>query len=190
MKRAVASTVAVLLLVGVGLLAVPRADADPLNNVYVPMLLTETGGAIPSPTEVPQTLQHTPIETEVAALINTERAAHGLSPLGTNGKLIAAARGHSQDMADQCFFSHVGSDGSTLTTRLLDQGYVYRCCGEIIAAGFSDAQSVVSAWMNSSGHRAIILGDNYTELGVGYVNCSATPYGCYWTVDLASPDAD
>jgi len=187
MTRTIPRTLAVLLICSAAFLAGGQTRADTQDTVYVPVLLSNTGSIAPSPTEQPQTLQHTPIEEEVAALINAERAVQGLPALETSGRLIAASRGHSQDMADEGFFSHVGSDGSTLSTRLFDQGYEYLCCGEIIAAGFPDGESVVNAWLGSSGHRAIILADNYTELGVGYVYSSSSPYGYYWTVDVASP---
>ena len=54
------------------------------------------------------------IERQVFDLINKKRAAIGLVPLTWNDDLAAVARAHSQDMADQNFFSHRGSDGRTI----------------------------------------------------------------------------
>lgn len=40
----------------------------------------------------------------------------------------------------------------------------------------SFAEQVVNAWMNSEGHRANILNQGYTSIGVGYYLNGATPY--------------
>src|SRR5262249_52419968 len=45
-------------------------------------------------------------------------------------------------------------------------GYNFRYLGENIAYGFGTAQGVMTAWMNSPGHRANILDPNYTEIGI------------------------
>ena len=55
-------------------------------------------------------------------------------------------------------------------------GISYSYAGETIAMGSSSAQSVVEAWMNSTGHRANILSAKFTSIGVGYV-----ANGGYWT---------
>ena len=56
-------------------------------------------------------------------------------------------------------------------------GYSYRTAGENIAMGQKTAESVMNGWMNSSGHRANILGNGYKKIGVGYaVNAKGTPY--------------
>ena len=53
-----------------------------------------------------------------------------------------------------------------------------------IAAGQKTASSVMNSWMNSSGHRANILGSQYTSMGVGYaVSASGKP--CWVQVFLA-----
>jgi uncharacterized protein YkwD len=105
----------------------------------------------------------------VLGLTNAARIAAGCSPLTLNAKLTAAAQGHALDMVQNDFFAHVGSDGATVGTRMTRQGYVWSRAGENIAAGYTDAQSVMDGWMNSSGHRANILNCAYRELGVGYV---------------------
>ena len=45
-------------------------------------------------------------ESEVVDLVNVERAAEGLAPLSYDARLAAAARGHSEDMGLQNYFSH------------------------------------------------------------------------------------
>lgn len=134
-------------------------------------------------------------EAEVVALVNDARAQYGLHPLVTNAALTSAARKHSQDMADNDFFSHVGSDGSGFVTRLQREGYVNLCAGgENIAAGQTLPEAVVSAWMNSPGHRANILNAKFRDIGVGYIYepddtfPSGWGYRHYWTQDFGSTD--
>ena len=58
----------------------------------------------------------------------------------------AAAR-HSADMATNNFFSHTGSDGSTVAERSADAGFDTFPLGENIAAGYRSVRAVVLAWM-------------------------------------------
>jgi uncharacterized protein YkwD len=48
-------------------------------------------------------------------------------------------------------------------------GISYRTAGENIAMGQRTPEEVVKAWMDSPGHRANILNNTYTHIGVGYV---------------------
>ena len=127
---------------------------------------------------------------EVIDLLNGERAQVGLDPLTKDPLLSQAAQLHSESMADNDFFSHTGADGSTFSEHIQDTGYQYSMAGENIAAGYSTPEDVVEAWMNSSGHRANILNQNFKEVGVGYNflanDTGAVNYFHYWTVDFAT----
>ncbi|MFQ5856991.1 MAG: S8 family serine peptidase [Anaerolineae bacterium] len=150
---------------------------------------TPTG---PTPTFTPTTIPtatSTPVddwEARTVQLINIERDANGKPPLSIDSRLVQAARRHSQDMADNNFFSHYGSDGSSPFDRIRTAGYSFRTAGETIAGGYTSPEAAVNAWMNSSGHRAILLG-NYDDVGVGYVYKSNSTYRHYWTADFAIP---
>lgn len=122
----------------------------------------------------------TDVEVEVVDRINDERAGVGLPPLDLDVRLVAAARYHSQDMSDNRFFSHTGSDGSPFSQRILDEGYPSPG-GETIGAGQRTPASIVQGWMNSPGHRAILLG-SYRHVGVGHATGGI--YGNYWTADF------
>jgi uncharacterized protein YkwD len=67
---------------------------------------------------------------------------------------------------------------------MTDAGYQFRAGGENIAAGYTSPQLVLTAWMNSSGHRRNILNANYCEFGVGYVRREESAYKHYWTLTL------
>ena len=107
-------------------------------------------------------------ERRVLYLVNIERASYGLAPLVWYDGLADVSRAHSQDMVDNNFFSHTGSDGSNVGTRLTRVGISHRGWAENIASARSP-ESAMEAWMNSPGHRANILQDGLTHLGVGAV---------------------
>lgn len=115
-------------------------------------------------------------EAEVVRLVNVTRAQNGLAPLTTNWELSRVARYKSQDMVDKHYFSHTSPTYGTPFQMMKAFGLTYRTAGENIAYGQHTPQEVVTAWMNSSGHRANILNASYTQIGVGYV-----AKGDYWT---------
>jgi len=120
----------------------------------------------------------------VEARINEIREEHGLPRLANSQKITQAALRHSNDMADNNFFSHTGSDGSRAGDRLDEACYNWQEYGEIIAAGFRSPSSVVAAWMDSPGHRGIILDDTLADFGAGYAYNGSSDLKHYWTVDF------
>ena len=118
----------------------------------------------------------TSYEQEVIRLVNAERAKQGLKPLTYDWELGRVARYKSQDMRDNKYFSHNSPTYGTPFQMMKNFGISYRSAGENIARGQRTPQAVVSAWMNSSGHRANILNSSFTHIGVGYV-----ADGNYWT---------
>ena len=122
--------------------------------------------------------------SRVIELVNIERTANNLAPLTYSEALTVAAGLHSQDMGDNNYFSHSSQDGQAFNERILDAGYDYVSCGENIAAGYTSPEAVVTAWMNSDGHRANILSPDYCDIGVGYANVAGSNYTHYWTQDF------
>jgi len=126
-------------------------------------------------------------ESQVIALINQERADEGLSALSSQSQLTSAARIHSADMACNDFFSHNSPTTGSPYDRITAQGYDFSWAGENIAAGYTSPASMVESWMNSPGHRANILNENYIHIGIGYAYWGDSTYGSYWTAVFASP---
>jgi uncharacterized protein YkwD len=123
----------------------------------------------------------------VLELVNTERTNRGLEPLLWDYDLAYIAHSHSMDMAHRGFFYHICPDGLGLRDRMINAGIIFWSAAENIAAGQRTAEEVVAAWMNSPGHRANILRENYTHIGVGlYIGGE---HGYYWTKKFAAiPD--
>ena len=109
------------------------------------------------------------------------------TPLVWNSTLEVAAKAHSQDMADNNFFSHTGSDGSSASERVNVAGYQWRTVGENIAAGRDTAAETVSDWLDSPGHCRNIMNPAFFEVAVSCSENSDTDYNRYWTNVLAAP---
>jgi uncharacterized protein YkwD len=124
------------------------------------------------------------IHRELLSLVNVEREQAGLEPLVINEQLIQAAQREANDIARQGRLSHVGSDGSTIQTRVDDTGYRWSLIGENIAMGQPTSESVMTAWMRSQGHRQNILNPRFSELGIAYVEVGGQKY---WVQVFASP---
>lgn len=135
--------------------------------------IPETPEQPDDPGSVPGVLAY---EQEVVRLVNAERASYGLPALSIRADLCQYARVKSQDMHDSGYFSHTSPNYGSPFDMMKSFGITYSHAGENIAMGYSTPEAVVSAWMNSEGHRANILSASYTELGVGYV-----ADGGYWT---------
>lgn len=121
------------------------------------------------------------LERRVFELINQERTSRGLAALTLNSKLISAAQHHATNMArfDRLAHSIPEADLPNLIDRITFYRYNYRAAGETIAFGYPSARDVVNAWMNSPGHRDILLNTTYVEVGVGVRNNRQDrPYYC------------
>ena len=97
-------------------------------------------------------------EAEFVALINVERAKHGLPALAVRSDLREVARKHSLRMATGSRLHH----NPDLSREITD----WQVVAENVGRGPS-VSSLHGAFMGSEGHRANILNDRVTEIGVG-----------------------
>lgn len=98
-----------------------------------------------------------PGEGDMLAKINAERTSQGLNALSSHGTLVAHARTHSAEMAATDSIWHTKNLGGVVSG--------WSRIGENVGRGPS-VNSLHRAFMNSSGHKANILGD-FTHAGVG-----------------------
>jgi uncharacterized protein YkwD len=115
--------------------------------------------------------------SRIVALVNAQRAAHGLRPL-----IVSPCATH---------FASPWTTHMATTNTLVHQSLVpmMRCpartAGENIAYGNVTADQMMTMWMNSPGHRANILNPAFTRIGVGAVR---TTSGRWWaTQDFVTP---
>jgi uncharacterized protein YkwD len=123
-------------------------------------------------------------ELAIVKIVNEERAAVGLGPVAVDPRLREAAREHSRDMGELGFFDHTSpvKGKAKFTDRIKGQGLAkFGTAGENIAmfGGSNENRAIkfMDMWMNSDGHRANILGEDYNYIGVGvYITANGEVY--------------
>ncbi len=123
--------------------------------------------------------------------INTVRRAHGLRPVVPSPRLHRIARAHSADMVARDYFAHTSPTGSTVYDRIVQSGFVTYgawTAGETLAWGtgwYGTPAGVVSMWMHSPDHRAILLSPSYRFIGIGRAQGRFLGYpgADVWTAD-------
>lgn len=109
----------------------------------------------------PVTLSSGAYERRLQRWTNVQRRRHGLREVTLDG----CADGYAERWT-----RHLVRTGGDLVHR--DQSEVLRGCdataaGEVLARGQVSPRRMVRMWMNSSGHRAILLSRTYRRIGLG-----------------------
>ena len=116
-------------------------------------------------------------ESAILKAMNSVRARHGLPALRASGSLAKAADAHSAAMLRTGAFTH-GSVNARLRryTRA-------RSVGETLAwMSRCNSRKVVAMWLQSAGHRKIVLARKFHAVGVGR---KASSSRCMVTADFA-----
>ncbi|WP_338554967.1 CAP domain-containing protein [Paenibacillus sp. KS-LC4] len=116
------------------------------------------------------TVDQSAYQSEVVKIVNQERASAGLPALTVDALLTKVAVAKAKDMADNKYFSHTSPTYGSPFDMMKSFGVSYSYAGENIAAGQRNPSEVMTAWMNSAGHKANILSKNFGKIGVGYYN--------------------
>ena len=158
----------------------PTTPATPTPRTVTPRTTTPAPRTTaPAPSQQPSTQAPVGISQmaqQVIDLTNNERKKNGLAPLKADTSLSKVAQTKSNDMETKHYFSHTSPTYGSPFDMMRDFGVTYKSAGENIAMGQTTAQQVVTAWMNSEGHRKNILSASYTNIGVGF-----TSKGNYWS---------
>lgn len=125
-------------------------------------------------------------EQDLVARINDFRAGRGLSTLVVSDTLTAAAKWMSVDMATRNYFSHTSLDGRSPTQRMADAGYPAfgTWTGEDLAAGYTSSADVLTGWLKSPAHYAVLVNPQYRAIGVGRGYSVGSAYGWYWAANF------
>jgi uncharacterized protein YkwD len=163
----------------------PTATTAAPTTTVAPTTTAPTSGGMPSS-----------MAAELLARVNAKRAtgttcggvAHPAVPaLTLQGQLATAADGHARDMATNNFFSHTGSNGSDVGSRITATGYRWQALAENIAAGQTTPQSVIDALFASAGHCVNFMSTAVTQIGFGRAENPASRYRIYWVADMGRP---
>jgi len=149
-------------------------------------------------------------EQRMVDLINAWRAdpkngAGVLPPLKVSPTLTAAAKFHSQDMADRNYFEHATRAGPNNNPPYQDcferiksfgYNYPYASAGENIAGSNATAEATFQQWKDSPPHNANMLGGDpswpeswkWKVIGIGRAYNANSDWGWYWTADFGNYD--
>lgn len=117
------------------------------------------------------------LEYQLFDLVNAERKKYGLNLLSWDSAVQKTARKHSEDMAVNGYFNHTNLAGKSAMERLQEDNIIFRKAGENLAYGQWSAIFAHEGLMNSPGHRANILEEDYEYLGIGvYFNDNNEPF--------------
>ena len=129
-----------------------------------------------TPTTAGSEVTENDLANKIFNLINEERTAEEIKPLTYNKSLQAAADLRAMECAT--LFSHTRPDNTSCHTVVTVDYYV---TGEnLIMADkpIASAPGLVSAWMNSTGHRENIMMAAYTSTAVGVYEKDGIVYAC------------
>ncbi|HET9345845.1 MAG TPA: CAP domain-containing protein [Candidatus Limnocylindrales bacterium] len=132
-------------------------------------------------------------EMKMVELLNANRTAAGLVPVRIDSRLMQVARARSVDMATKHYFSHTQPDGRNVFNILSAKGIKWYGAGEIIAWNNYptlelSTHNANSQWMNSSGHRAIVMSTTMNYIGVGLAIDASNGKKMWTAVYIKGPD--
>jgi uncharacterized protein YkwD len=132
-------------------------------------------------------------EQAMVDLLNADRAAAGLVPVRVDSRLMAIARARSVDMATKHYFSHTQPNGKNVFDILTAQHITWYGAGEIIAWNNYPTLELSTAnansqWMNSPGHKAIVVSTTLNYIGVGLAIDASTGKKLWTAVYIKGPD--
>lgn len=114
------------------------------------------------------------IRRATLCLINGERQGRGLKPVREQRVLRGAAAKYARQMVRGRFFSHDAPTGSTMVSRIRTTTYLRDAAvwslGENLAWGtgaLATPGRTVRAWLDSPGHRRVMLEPRYRDIGIG-----------------------
>ncbi len=163
----------------------PGAGGSSKNSILANRTVDAVQGG-PKICEIPEGEEE--LVEGVIELVNSERADYDLPPVSHNPILSAIAEDFACEMIERGFFpkDHINPHtGEGPYERAVGGGYLFLAVGENLAAGQTSPGEVISDWMNSIDHRGIILGAQWSEIGVGIR--TGGEYGVYWVLEFGNP---
>jgi uncharacterized protein YkwD len=121
-----------------------------------------------------------------ASMISGYRANNGLPPVTVDPELMKMAQAQAQAMASRDKLDH--NVLRAFSERLNAQGYRARGAAENIGAGYHTFAEAFSGWRDSPSHRANMLLQGATRMGIAAVYTPKSKYKVFWALILAAPD--
>jgi uncharacterized protein YkwD len=122
-----------------------------------------------------------------ASMISLYRQNNSLGAVAVDPELMKLAEQQSQAMASRNKLDH--DVKAPLAKRLNASGYPATVAVENVSAGYHTMAEAFSGWRDSPPHRANMLKNGVTKLGIAATYAPNTKYKVFWTLILASSDA-
>jgi uncharacterized protein YkwD len=121
-----------------------------------------------------------------ASMISLYRQNNGLGGVAVDPQLMKLAESQSQAMASRNTLDH--DVKAPLARRLNASGYPATLAVENVSAGYHTLAEAFSGWRDSPPHRANMLKNGVTKLGIAASYAPNTKYKVFWTLILASSE--
>jgi uncharacterized protein YkwD len=121
-----------------------------------------------------------------ATMISLYRQNNGLGTVVVDPELMRLAESQSQAMADKNKLDH--DVRAPLAKRLTGAGYQANVAVENVSAGYHTLAEAFSGWRDSPPHKANMLKNGVTKIGIAASYAPNTKYKVFWTMILAAPD--
>ena len=119
-----------------------------------------------------------------ASMISLYRQNNGLGTVVVDPGLMKLADEQSQAMAARNKMDH--DVKAPLEKRLGASGYPTKLAVENVSAGYHTLAEAFSGWRDSPPHKANMLKNGVTKLGIAATYAPNTKYKVFWTLILAS----
>ena len=121
-----------------------------------------------------------------AKMISGYRANNGLSAVAVDPDLMKLAEAQARAMANRDKLDH--NVIRTFPDRLRTSGYDAGIAVENIGAGYHTLAEAFSGWRGSPPHRANMLRNGVTRMGIAAAYAPQSKYKVFWALILAAPD--
>ena len=121
-----------------------------------------------------------------ATMISQYRQNNGLGTVTVDPDLMKLAEAQSQAMAGRNKLDH--DVKAPLAQRLNAAGYPATQAVENVSAGYHTLAEAFSGWRDSPPHRANMLKNGVTKLGIAASYAPNTKYKVFWTLIMAASD--
>ena len=166
MLRPFVATMALLALAGCGTNEVPKEEPSFYRNLAQPGAQLDAAAA--------------------ASMISGYRTNNGLAAVTLDPELTRLAEAQAAIMAKRDKLDHAA--GKPFVVRLKASGYDAKLAAENVGAGYHTLAEAFSGWRDSPPHRANMLLEGATRMGIAAIYTPASKYKVYWALILAAPD--
>ena len=166
MLRPFVATMALLALAGCGTNEVPKEEPSFYRNLAQPGAQLDAAAA--------------------ASMISGYRTNNGLAAVTLDPELTRLAEAQAAIMAKRDKLDH--GAGKPFVVRLKASGYDAKLAAENVGAGYHTLAEAFSGWRDSPPHRANMLLEGATRMGIAAIYTSTSKYKVYWALILAAPD--